>query len=193
MAVLGYCRVSTVDQNLNAQKDSLEKAGCEFIYEDKVSGTRTKRPGLDACLKNLRPGDTLVVYRLDRLGRSITHLIEVVSGLAKRGVKFRSLSESIDTASAAGELMLHLFAAFAHFERALIVERTKEGLRAARKRGQHLGRPFRLSRQQVEHARSLMDAGKTAYEVGDLLGVSRSTVYRSISLYEQRKNIAAVE
>src|SRR3954469_23048251 len=139
--LIGYARVSTDDQNLDMQRDALEKAGCEQIYTDRVSGTKDNRPGLTVALSHLRSGDTLVVWRLDRLGRSLRHLIDTVTTLKERGIHFRSLQEQIDTATSGGKLVFHFFGALAEFERDLIRERTQAGLEAARARGKVGGRP----------------------------------------------------
>src|SRR4051794_14204731 len=135
MALVGYARVSTTDQNPQMQLDALQGAGCVRVFEDKASGTLAERPELIAALEYLRDGDTLCVWRLDRLGRSLRHLVQVIGNLHERGIGFRSLTENIDTATPTGTLMLHLFAAFAQFERDLTVERTRAGLAAARARG----------------------------------------------------------
>jgi len=138
--LIGYARASTQDQNLELQLDALRAAGCEKVFEDKTSGTRTARPGLDQILEHARQGDTVVVSRLDRLGRSMRRLLIVVSDLEKRGVGFRSLQKPIDTTSSGGDPIFHIFRASAEFERSLIQERTQEGLSAARARGRHGGR-----------------------------------------------------
>lgn len=145
---IGYARVSTDDQNLHLQRDALAAAGCEIIYEDKASGKNAARPELDNCLKALRPGDTLVVWRLDRLGRSLADLVNVVTHLVdERRVGFLSLQEQIETNSASGKLVFHVFAALAEFERNLISERTKAGLEAARARGRLGGRKPKLQKK----------------------------------------------
>ena len=137
---IGYARVSTDDQNLDLQKDALNKVGCQVIYEEAASGKNSERPELDQCLKALRSGDTLVVWRLDRLGRSLRDLVQIVGDLEKRGIAFESLMEKIETGSAAGRLVFHVFAALAEFERNLIRERTRAGLAAARARGRKGGK-----------------------------------------------------
>ncbi|MBI1208244.1 MAG: helix-turn-helix domain-containing protein [Azospirillum sp.] len=180
--LIGYARVSTDDQNLGLQRDALNAAGCERLFEDQgVSGTIRARPGLDAALASLTDGDTLVVWKLDRLGRSLPHLIETLAALGTRGIGFRSLSESIDTGSASGRLLFHLMGALAEFERALIAERTSAGLKAARQRGVRLGRRKSLSAAQVAHARLLLDGGERASAVARSLNVSRSTLYRALN------------
>src|SRR5215208_6622623 len=134
---IGYARVSTDDQNLDLQRDALTKAGCEQIYTDQVSGTKAERKGLTDALSHLRSGDTLVVWRLDRLGRSLRHLIETVTNLHERGIGFKSVQESIDTTTSGGKLVFHIFGALAEFEREIIRERTQAGLQAARARGRY--------------------------------------------------------
>lgn len=136
---IGYARVSTGEQNLDLQMNALRAAGCKTIYKDRISGTTAKRPGLTKALRALKAGDVLVVWRLDRLGRSLEHLIKLTKTLGQAGKGFHSLTETIDTTSATGQLILHVMAALAEFERSLIAERTREGLKAARRRGQILG------------------------------------------------------
>src|ERR687890_252727 len=147
--LIGYARVSTEDQNLDLQRDALETAGCEQIYTDRVSGTKARRPGLEQALSHLRAGDTLVVWRLDRLGRSLRHLIDTVTELQEKGIGFKSLTESIDTTTSGGRLVFHIFASLAEFEREIIRERTQAGLQAARARGKTGGRPKALTDKQV--------------------------------------------
>jgi DNA invertase Pin-like site-specific DNA recombinase len=139
--LIGYARVSTHDQTLNLQQDALQKAGCNKIFTDTASGTKAERKGLDEALAYVRPGDTLVVWRLDRLGRSLPHLITTMTGLEERGIGFKSLTENIDTTTSGGKLIFHIFGALAEFERNLIRERTTAGLMAARARGRTGGRP----------------------------------------------------
>src|SRR5919199_3095295 len=181
---IGYARVSTDEQNLDSQIDALVQAGCErrHIYTDKVSGTKDQRPGLEQALSHLRPGDTLVVWRLDRLGRSLRHLIDTVTALAERGVGFRSLTESIDTTTSGGKLVFHIFGALAEFERELIRERTRAGLAAARARGRQGGRPKKLdSAKKVAMAQALYDQGShSIQDICLMLGISRATLYRAI-------------
>lgn len=157
---IGYTRVSTADQTLALQRDALTAAGCEKIFADEgVSGSITARRGLDRALAVLAPGDTLVVWKLDRLGRSLSHLVALIAELGQRDINFCSLSDPIDTASAGGRLVLHMMGALAEFERSLIVERTQAGIKAARKRGVRLGRPSILEPSQVDHARALIEGG----------------------------------
>src|SRR5918998_1990159 len=181
---IGYARVSTDEQILNLQLDALRAAGCEQIFTDRVSGAKAERPGLANALGHLREGDMLVVWRLDRLGRSLPHLIETVTALAERGVGFKSLTESIDTTHSGGKLIFHIFGALAEFERDLIRERTRAGLTAARARGRKGGHPrvkgFADPRQ-LALAKQLYAAKQTP--VGDLcrmFKVSRATFYRYI-------------
>jgi len=179
--LLGYARVSTTEQNPDLQVDELTAAGCWKVWTDHSSGALDRRPQLDGVLEQLRPGETLVVWRLDRLGRSLRHLIEVVTGLDARGVGFRSLRESIDTTTAGGRLVFHLFGALAQFERELIRDRTVAGLTAARARGRVGGRPSKLSVEQVRQARRMYDARElTVEQIGDVLRVSRTSIYRAL-------------
>jgi len=178
---LGYARVSTTDQDAQLQHDALTAAGCYRIFTDTASGALQSRPELDKLLDQLRPGDTLVVWRLDRLGRSIRHLIDQLSELEDRGIEFRSLQESIDTTSPGGRLVFHIFASLAEFERDLIRERTNAGLAAARARGRVGGRPPSLTGDKLATAKKLYDQQDlTVAQIGDILGVSRSTIYRAL-------------
>jgi DNA invertase Pin-like site-specific DNA recombinase len=177
--LIGYARVSTLDQTLALQQDALAAAGCEQLYTDTVSGSVTERPGLTQALSHLRAGDTLVVWRLDRLGRSLAHLIDTIRQLQERGVGFRSLQEQIDTTTSGGKLVFHVFGALAEFERDLIRERTHAGLAAARTRGRLFGRPKALSPRKVEQLRTLAKGeGTTVGEICQTLGISRATFYR---------------
>ncbi len=182
--LLGYARVSTADQHLSLQRDALTAAGCEKIFTDTMTGTSTERPGLTKALAALRSGDTLVVWKLDRLGRSLSHLVALIAELGERGVSFRSLSDPIDTASAGGRLVMHIMGALAEFERSLIVERTQAGLQAAKRRGKKLGRPAKLSAAQVIHAKALMAAGENGRSVARSFGVARSTLYAALTAAE---------
>jgi len=176
---LGYVRVSTDDQNTELQVDALRRAGCHRMYEDKASGKSTVRPQLEECLADLREGDTLVVWRLDRLGRSLPDLVHIVTELEVKGIGFESLTEKIETTNASGKLTFHLFAALAEFERNLIRERTKAGLSAARARGRVGGRKPKLDAKQIRQIKTLMGDPKTS--VSDLArdyGVSRTTIYK---------------
>ncbi len=176
---IGYARVSSQDQNLDLQNDALKDAGCENIYTDKMSGAKTNRPGLEEILGFIRKGDTLVVWRLDRLGRSLKHLIQVLNQLDERGVYFKSIQESLDTSTPGGKLIFHVFGALAEFERDIMRERTMAGLAAARVRGRKGGRPRKLSKKQVEMAKKLMgDQSIPIDEICKTMGVSKATLYR---------------
>ena len=180
-ALIGYARVSTKDQILDRQTAALEAAGCIRIFADKESGRNADREELRKALGYLRPGDTLVVPSLDRLGRSLQDLIAIVAGLRKRGVGFRSLKEALDTTTPGGRLVFHVFAALAEFIRELIVEGTLEGLAAARARGQRLGRPPAMTREQIRHTRALLaQPDATIASIARLIGVSRSTIYKYV-------------
>ena len=179
--LLGYARVSTGEQDTALQVDALQQAGCYKVFIDTVSGALESRPELDRLREQLRSGDTVVVWRLDRMGRSIRHLIDLMADLEKQGVGFRSLTENIDTTSPGGRLIFHVFAALAEFERDLIRERTRAGLEAARARGRQGGRPLSLTDDQARTARRLYEQKEmTVSQIGKVLGVSRSTVYRAL-------------
>src|SRR6266550_1006116 len=182
--LIGYARVSTQDQTLNLQKDALEKIGCSKIFTDTISGSTTERKGLDEALAYVREGDTFVVWRLDRLGRTLKHLIETVTDLRKRHIGFKSLTESIDTTTSNGRLIFNIFASLAEFERDLIRERTKAGLQAARARGRVGGRPkvkTLNTPKKVAMAQSLYDnKDNTIDEICKTLHISRATLYRYI-------------
>ncbi len=177
--LVGYARVSTLGQTLDPQKDALGQAGCERIFTDVASGAQGPREGLTEALRFLREGDTLVVWKLDRLGRSVKHLIEMVTELKERQVEFQSLQEQIDTSTSGGKLIFHVFGALAEFERDLIRERTQAGLVAARARGRRGGRPRAMDEKQVAIARSLMkDPDNSVADICQILRVSRATLYR---------------
>jgi DNA invertase Pin-like site-specific DNA recombinase len=179
--LIGYARVSKFDQNLDLQKDALLQAGCEKICTDMVSGARADRDGLKEALDFLRPGDTLIVWKLDRLGRSLKHLIEVVTDLEKREIGFKSLQESIDTTTSGGKLIFHVFGALAEFERDLIRERTHAGLAAARARGRRGGRKRSLTDKQIAMAAELMRNPQTSVaEVCKTFNISKATLYRHV-------------
>ena len=185
--LMGYARVSTADQDLSMQVEALQRAGCrhEQIFCETVSGVRTARPALDACLQALAPGDTLVVWRLDRLGRSMTHLVTVIEALLRRQVGFRSLCDGgLDTTTASGELVFHLFSALAQFERRLIQERTCAGLAAARARGKKGGRkPLQPEEPRVRMASKMYrDPRLTVADICHALRISPATFYRYIAL-----------
>lgn len=189
--LVGYCRVSTDDQVLDLQKDALVQAGCEKIFEDTCSGAKSDRPGLSTALEYVRAGDVLVVWRLDRLGRSLKHLIETVESLGDRQVGFRSLSESIDTTNAGGRLVFHLFGAMAEFERALIRERTMAGLASARARGRLGGRPKALTAKQIAIAKTLAaDPNQSIQELCEHLGIGRTTYYRHVHPLLKKEGLA---
>lgn len=180
-AKVGYARVSTSGQLLDRQITALTTAGCIRVFADKKSGKNAEREELWRALDYLRPGDTLVVASLDRLGRSLSDLISIVTGLRRRGVGFASLHEALDTTTPGGRLVFHVFAALAEFIRELIVEGTREGLDAARARGQKLGRPPALTPEQVAHARDLLSRPENSVaSIARLLGVSRSTIYKHV-------------
>ena len=178
---VGYARVSTQDQSPQLQLDALMSAGCEKIFEEKASGAQRERPQLAAAINYMRKGDALVVWKLDRLARSLKQLIETVEILEEKGVGFRSLTENIDTTTSSGRLIFHIFGALAEFERSIIRERTKAGLDAARARGRVGGRPPALSDDDIAAARALLtDSSITTREVAKRLGISVSTLYKHI-------------
>ena len=180
--LLGYARVSTTEQKAHLQTDALKAAGCVRVWTDTASGTLDHRPELDQVLDHLRPGDTLAVWRLDRLGRNLRHLITTVTDLSARQVGFRSLTEGIDTTTPAGRLVFHVFAALAEFEHALIRERTTAGLQAARARGRHGGRPRTMTPDKLAVARQLYHQGDLPLTaIANTIGVSRSTLYRHLA------------
>lgn len=176
--LIGYARVSTQDQNLELQRSALAKAGCEKIFEDKTSGSRAKRPGLGKALEILRSGDTLVVWKLDRLGRSVKHLVDLVNEFAKQEIHFKSLTDSIDTASPSGRFFFHVMASLAQMERELTVERTRAGLEAAKRLGRRGGRKRRMTDSKIASAKKLLANGIAPRDVADNLGVSIPTLYR---------------
>ena len=178
---IGYARVSSIDQHPEMQLDALKKVGCEKVFKDEgISGATAKRPGLVRCLKSLQEGDRLSVWKLDRLARSLRDLVSMIEEFHKRGIQFRSLTEEINTSTPGGKLVFHIFAALAEFERGLIIERTREGMKAARARGIRAGRKQQLTREQIAHARRLIEEGQYRQQVADLLNVSRSTLYRTL-------------
>jgi len=186
--IVGYARVSTDDQTLALQLDALQAAGCEKVFRDTISGAKTERPELTKALDHVRNGDMLVVWRLDRLGRSLSHLIELIQTLEGRGVGFKSLTEQIDTTTSGGKLIFHIFGALAEFERNLIRERTMAGLQAARARGRKGGRPKKPNTDtKIVMAKRLhADPNNSIAEICKTLGVSRATLYRYLALGETR-------
>ncbi len=180
MGLIGYARVSTADQDTALQTDALRKAGCERVFEDTVSGVKADRPGLAAALAYLRDGDVLVVWRLDRLGRSLPHLIETIGALEARGVGFRSLSESIDTTTPGGRLIFHVFGALGQFERDLIGERTKAGLAAAAARGRKGGRKPVVTADKLRRAREHLANGLNVREAAARLKIGKTALYAAL-------------
>jgi DNA invertase Pin-like site-specific DNA recombinase len=177
--LFGYARVSTTDQSLNLQKDALKAAGCRRIFSDIASGAKAKRPGLDDVLQHCQSGDTLVVWKLDRLGRSLSHLVETVKDLVARGVGFQSLQEKIDTTTSGGKLIFHIFASLAEFERDIIRERTNAGLSAARARGRKGGRPKGVDEKKRQAALALKkDLSHSVRDICKIVGISRNTYYK---------------
>ena len=192
--LLGYARVSTKDQKLTLQKDALRLHGCEKIYTDKVSGVKSERPGLERLLKNAREGDTIVVWKLDRLGRSLKHLVELAEQLSQRGIGLKSLNDPIDTSTAQGKLVFNIFAALAEFERGIISERTNAGLSAARARGRLGGRKPGLSEDAQRKARvaeSLYKEGMPVNQIAEDLNISKATLYKYLRF--RKVNIAKYE
>jgi len=180
MAAVGYARVSTTDQDLALQLDALAKAGCARVFEDKASGARADRPGLTAALGFVREGDVLVVWKLDRLGRSLPHLIETVTALEGRGVGFRSLTEAIDTTTPGGRLIFHIFGALGQFERDLIRERTRASLDAAVARGRRGGRRPVVTEEKLRRAKSLIAQGLTVREAAARIKVGKTALYAAL-------------
>ena len=187
---IGYARVSTGLQNLNLQEDRLNQYGCEKIFSDHISGSKSKRPGLDKAIEFARSGDTIVVWRLDRLGRNMADLITLVNELNERGVSFHSLEENItmDKSSSTGQLLFHLFAAFAEFERNLILERSSAGRIAARARGRYGGRPEKLNKQDLKLLKTLYDNGTPIKTIAEQWKVSRTTIYRYLNKLNNQEN-----
>ncbi|HHO6188185.1 TPA: recombinase family protein [Staphylococcus aureus] len=187
---IGYARVSTGLQNLNLQEDRLNAYGCEKIFSDHISGSKSKRPGLDKAIEFARSGDTIVVWRLDRLGRNMEDLITLVNELNERGVSFHSLEENItmDKSSSTGQLLFHLFAAFAEFERNLILERSSAGRIAARARGRYGGRPEKLNQKDLNLLKTLYDNGTPIKAIAEQWQVSRTTIYRYLNKLEEKED-----
>ena len=180
MALIGYARVSTAEQDTALQTDALQKAGCERIFEDTVSGAKAERPGLASALAFLRDGDVLMVWRLDRLGRSLAHLIEVVGALEARGIGFRSLTEAIDTTTSGGRLIFHVFGALGQFERDLIRERTRAGLVAAAARGRRGGRKPVITSEKLQRARGHIAKGLSVREAAARLKIGKTALYAAL-------------
>jgi DNA invertase Pin-like site-specific DNA recombinase len=175
---IGYARVSTEDQSLDLQLDALRQAGCERVFMEKASAVKPHRPGLSEVRSHLREGDVLVVWKLDRLGRSVKGLVDLVSELAQQGVQFRSLTDGIDTTTHNGRFFFHMMASLAQMERERIAERTKAGLDAARKRGRMVGRKRRMTPSKIASAKQLLSGGMAPRDVAQNLGVSIPTLYR---------------
>jgi len=181
--LIGYARVSTQDQTLDLPTDALKQAGCEKLFTDSISGTKSERPGLQDAMNHLRAGDTLVVWRLDRLGRTLKHLIATITDLSDNGIGFKSLQENMDTTTSGGKLIFHIFGALAEFEREVIKERTNAGLQAARARGRLGGRPKlqALDPKKIALVKKLYDDGNMPVkEICDTLHIGRSTLYRYV-------------
>jgi DNA invertase Pin-like site-specific DNA recombinase len=186
---IGYARVSTADQHLRMQEDALKSAGCEEIYSDVISGVKSQRPGLDKALSYAREGDTIVVWKLDRLGRSIQHLIQTITSLIEKKIGFKSLQENIDTSTSGGKLIFHIFSALAEFERDLIQERTQAGLKAARVRGKMGGRPQLLDTRQINRMIEMYDEQKnTVAEICKIYNISRPSFYNYLN--NRRRELA---
>jgi DNA invertase Pin-like site-specific DNA recombinase len=182
VANIGYARVSSTDQNMTLQLDALRQAGVEKVFRDQgISGSLSERPGLDRCLEHLREGDVLVVWKLDRLGRSTRHVLSVIDELTSRGVGFRSLTEGLHTDGPMGKAMLTIIAAFAQLERDTIIERTRAGLAAAAANGRKGGRPRKVDDAAANKARRMREKGINATDIAKMLGVSRATVYRYLA------------
>jgi DNA invertase Pin-like site-specific DNA recombinase len=182
----GYARTSTDDQTTALQLAALKRARCSHVFEDKgITGATAKRPALSRCLKTLRAGDMLVVWKLDRLGRSLHDLISMLDDLRERGIRFQSLTESIDTETPTGRAMWQMIGVLAELERSLITERTRAGVKAAQTRGVKFGRKAKLSVQQIGHARKLLEQGEAPQSVADSLRVSRATLYRGLRILER--------
>lgn len=189
LMLIGYARISTGEQRLDLQLDALKRAGCQRVFEDQASGGRTTRPGLDAARSHLRTGDTLVVWKLDRLGRTVRQLVDMVASLQSQGIQFVSITDGIDTSTPAGRFFFHVMAALAEMERDLIRERTKAGLSAAKARGRLGGRRPKLTAQQISHAKRLLaDPTTTGAEVAETFGIARSTLYRSVGRKPRDQN-----
>jgi DNA invertase Pin-like site-specific DNA recombinase len=181
---IGYARVSTQDQNLELQIEALNKSGCQKIYDDKISGSQKNRPGLDKAIEMLRSGDTLVVWKLDRLGRSVKNLVTLVNDLEKEGIHFKSLTDSIDTSTPSGRFFFHVMASLAEMERDLTIERTRAGLETAKNLGRVGGRKRKMTDSKIASAKQLLANGVPPKDVANNLGVSIPTLYRWIPASE---------
>ncbi|MDZ7931221.1 MAG: recombinase family protein [Rhodococcus sp. (in: high G+C Gram-positive bacteria)] len=184
-AILGYMRVSTTDQSLDLQRDALTAAGCFRIWEEVASGADKERPQLQLLLESVRAGDIVAVWRLDRLGRSLSHLIETVNLIETKGATLRSLTEGIDTSTVGGRLTYNIFGSLAEFERDLVRERTIAGLAAARARGRIGGQPTKIDAERARHIRRMIDDGTPKTEIASVLGIGRATLYRHLSAVAQ--------
>lgn len=182
MVNIGYARVSTLDQDTSLQINALQQFGCERIYEDKASGIKTDRPELLKAISYLREGDVLVVWKLDRLGRSMKHLIQIINDLEDHKIGFKSLTENIDTTTPGGKLVFHLFGALAQFERDLIKERTKAGLKAARDQGRIGGRPISMTDEKLRKAKEHLKNGLNVREAAARIKVSKTTLYKALNI-----------
>lgn len=188
MAKIGYCRVSTEEQVTALQRTALEATGCESIYEDKISGATTSRTALDACIASLQPGDTLVVWKLDRLGRSLSHLMRTIDDLKNRGIHFESITEKFDTSTPAGELLFHVIGALAQFERQMTRERVRAGLATTKANGTKLGRRQIILDTDNLAILRLHDKGHSQAEIASNVGISQSSVSRILKEIERNKN-----
>ncbi len=189
--LIGYARISTDDQNLDLQLDALRAAGCERLCTDQTSGAAKVRRGLDEAMKLLRADDTLVIWKLDRLGRTVKGLVDLVEQLQEQGIQFRSLTDGIDTSTPAGRFFFHVMAAMAQMERELIKERTKAGLVAARARGRMGGRKPKMTESKMTAAKKLLDAGTPAIDIAKNLGVARATLYRALA--NQKSSLEGID
>jgi DNA invertase Pin-like site-specific DNA recombinase len=178
--LVGYARVSTLDQNLDLQLSALEEAGCEKLYQDQISGTKANRPGLSMALEVLRKNDTLVVWKLDRLGRTVKGLIDLVNFLHQKEIHFKSITDNVDTSTPAGRFFFHVMASLAQMERELLAERTKAGLAAAKAKGRVGGRKRKMTQSKIESAKQLLSSGTLPKDVAQNLGISVPTLYRWI-------------
>ena len=176
----GYARVSTEDQNPAMQLTALKKAGCMKMFKDEVTGAHVNRPALARCLKTLEVGDTLIVWKLDRLGRSLRDLIQMLDDFKHRGIRFKSLTEAIDTETPTGRAMWQMIGVLAELERSLITERTRAGVKAAQRRGVKFGRKLKVTPDRLVHARKLIDQGKTPTDAAKIMGIGRTTLYRAL-------------